>query len=82
MNNLEQEIQRLKARNQRVEKDKAWETSGFRKVVIAVLTYVVVLVFFVVAELPDPYVSALVPSLAFVLSTLSLGIFRKIWEKI
>ena len=39
---LEKEIEEIKKRNIRVEKDKAWETSFTRKVCIAILTYIVV----------------------------------------
>ena len=35
---LEKEIEEIKKRNIRVEKDKAWETSFTRKVCIAILT--------------------------------------------
>jgi len=41
LRNLEQEIQTIQQRNARVEVDKAWETSIFRKVSIALLTYIV-----------------------------------------
>jgi hypothetical protein len=78
---LEKEIQKLKERNKRVEIDKAWETSLTRKLVIAILTYLVIVIFFFIAELPKPWINAIVPSLAFVLSTLSLPLFKKIWIK-
>jgi hypothetical protein len=62
-----------------VEADKAWETSWTRKLVIVVLTYIVIVSFFLVADLPKPFVNAIVPSLAFVLSTLSVGVFKQAW---
>lgn len=43
------EIASIKERNIKVETDKAWEISWFRKLSIAVLTYIVVLLFFVSA---------------------------------
>lgn len=76
---LQQEIADIKVRNQRVEADKAWETSWARKFVIIVLTYIVIVSFFLVAELPKPFINAIVPSLAFVLSTLSVTVFKKTW---
>jgi len=76
---INQEIQAIKARNQRVELDKAWETSWTRKIVIAVLTYAVIVIFFYFAGLPNPFVNSIVPALAFLLSTLTLPIFKKIW---
>ncbi len=80
-NPLESEIIKLKERNARVESHKAWETSLFRKVLIAILTYIVVVLFFLVADLPKPFISALVPTIGFILSTLSVSLARKIWEK-
>lgn len=78
---LEQEIAEIKERNVRVEKDKEWETSWFRKILIAILTYIVVVLFFYFAELPRPFVNAIVPTLGFVLSTLSVSFFKKLWLK-
>jgi len=76
---LQQEITVLKERNRRVEADKAWETSFARKAAILVLTYGVVLVFFLVAQLPRPYINALVPTLAFALSTVTLPFLKRLW---
>jgi hypothetical protein len=79
MENLKKEIELIKERNLRVEIEKAWETSISRKMVIAILTYLVVVLFFVFAHLQDPFASAIVPSLGFLLSTLSLPFFKRIW---
>ncbi len=76
---LEKEIAEIKARNRRVEADKAWETSWARRIIVFALTYAVIVIFFASAKLPDPFANALVPALAFVLSQLSLPFFRKIW---
>lgn len=78
---LEKEIKAIKTRNKRVEADKAWETSWSRKILIAVLTYFVIVVFFYFAQLPKPFLNAIVPALAFVLSTLTLSICKKMWLK-
>ena len=78
---LKEDIAKLKERNLRVEAHKAWETSLFRKVLIAILTYIVVVLFFLVADLPKPFVNALVPTIGFILSTLSVSLFRKWWER-
>ena len=84
MNEIEQikkEIQEIKERNTRVEKDKAWETSFARKILIIVLTYIVIVLFFFFAELPKPFLNAIVPTLGFVLSTASIPFFKKIWVR-
>jgi len=81
LNELESEINTIKERNKRVEKDKAWETSWTRRILIFVLTYLVVVVFFYFADLPKPFLNSIVPALAFLLSTLTLSFFKKMWLK-
>lgn len=76
---LQKEIEEIKARNKRVEIDKAWETSWTRRLIVLLLTYIVVVIFFFVAELPDPFTNAVVPSVAFVVSTLTIPIFKQWW---
>ncbi len=78
---LEEEIEKIKARNRRVETEKAWEVSWTRKGMIAVLTYLVIAILFTFLGTPDPLSNAVVPSIAFVLSTLSGPIIKKFWLK-
>ena len=77
---LKNEIIEIKKRNARVEADKAWETSLARKILVAILTYVVVVLFFVAAELPKPFINPIVPTLGFLLSTLSISYFKTLWH--
>jgi len=79
---IQSEIEKIKARNKKVELDKAWETSFTRKIIVAVLTYIVIVVFFFIAELPNPFINSIVPTVAFLLSTASLPLFKKVWVKI
>ena len=79
MEQLQAEIAEIQVRNERVEKDKAWETSWFRKILIAVLTYTVIVIFFFFAELSEPFINAIVPAVAFLLSTMSISVFKKWW---
>lgn len=81
ISSLALEIDKIKARNNKVESDKAWETSTARKVVIAVFTYVVIALFMWVSGISEPLKNALVPTAGFVLSTLSLPFFKEIWLK-
>ena len=76
---LKQDIAEIKARNVRVEQDKAWETSAARKLLIAVLTYIVIVLFFLVAHLGNPFVNAIVPTIGFLLSNLSIDAAKKWW---
>lgn len=78
---LQNEIALIKKRNQRVETDKAWETSWVRKIIILFLTYIVIVIFFFFAHLPKPFINAIVPALAFVLSTLTVPLFKNLWLK-
>ena len=79
---LETEIKNIKARNARVELDKAWETSWTRRICIMVLTYIVVIAYsFTIQQISNIFLSSLVPVIGFTLSTLSLKGVRKIWEK-
>ena len=80
--NLEKEIEAIKARNKRVETDTAWETSWTRKLCIMVLTYAVVVLYsYTISQVSNIWLSSLVPVIGFTLSTLSLGLVRKLWEK-
>jgi len=77
--NTKKEIESIKERNTRVEADKAWEVSWARRGVIAVLTYLVIVLFFYSANLPNPFVNAVIPTIGFLLSTLTLGALKRIW---
>ncbi len=79
--NLEKEIQLIKERNRKVEADKAWETSFLRKLIVAALTYFTVVIFFYTAKIQNPFLNAIVPSMAFLISTLTLPYFKKLWLK-
>lgn len=79
---LEKEIEQIKERNKRVELDKAWETSWTRRVCIMILTYIVVVFYsYVIRRVNNIFLSSFVPVIGFTLSTLSLRLFRKLWEK-
>ena len=81
MNNIEKEIEEIKARNKRVELDKKWETSATRKICIGILTYVVVVIYsYSISKISNVWLSSLVPVMGFGLSTLSLKAIRNIWE--
>ena len=82
LKDLDNEINKIKERNERVEMDKAWETSGLRKLCICILTYIVVLIYsFLISRVSNIWLSSLVPVIGFTLSTLSLRFVRKMWEK-
>ncbi len=79
INELNSEIIKIKERNKNVERDKAWETSYTRKILIIILTYIVVVVTLYFLNLPNPLTGAIVPVIAFFLSTLTIPLFKKWW---
>ncbi len=80
--NLKKEIEEIKERNRKVELDKKWETSTLRKVCIAVLTYIVVIIYTIlISKISNVFLTSLVPVIGFTLSTLSLKVIRNLWEK-
>lgn len=81
ISSLEQRIQKIELRNQRVEADKAWETSWIRKISIVILTYFFVGLNLTFIAAPNPWVNATVPVLGFILSTLSLDLIKNYWVK-
>lgn len=78
---LEKEINAIKERNKRVETEKMWETSWTRRFFISLLTYFVISTFFLFAGVANPFVNAIVPAVAFILSTASLSILKDLWLK-
>lgn len=82
MKDIEERIKIIEERNKRVELDKKWETSWTRKICIMFLTYIVVIIYsFLVRNNDNILLSSLVPVIGFTLSTFSLKLVRKIWEK-
>lgn len=81
MSTIEQEIEIIKERNRRVEKDKAWERSGLRVISVSILTYAIVSITLIIIDAEKPFLGALIPVLGFYLSTRSLFVIRKWWER-
>ena len=82
MKDLEKRVVAIAKRNKKVEADKAWETSWTRRICIMILTYIVVITYsYVIRKSDNIFLSSLVPVIGFTLSTMSLNLVRKIWEK-
>lgn len=71
----------IQKRNARVEADKAWETSWTRRLIIVLITYGVVCFYLHLLKVEQAWLHALVPAGAYMLSTLSLPLIKKIWLK-
>ena len=81
VSDLEARVKKIEDRNKRVEKDKEWEISLTRRGLLIAFTYLAIGFYLNAIDVPTPWLNAIVPSLAFWLSTLTLPIFRKLWEK-
>ncbi len=73
------DLDALKKRNARVEGDKAWETSWARRLSIAALTYVTLVVYLPMLGLERSYLHATVPVIGYLLSTLTLRFLKTKW---
>lgn len=78
---LEQRVSLIEQRNKRVEKDKAWETSLVRRLLVILFTYLIIAIYFNFVLHINPWLNAIVPTAGFFLSTLTLPFFKKMWEK-
>jgi len=76
---MEDRIKAIEERNRNVEAEKAWETSTFRKVSIAVITYLVASAVLFVIGVPEFYLAAIVPVVGYLLSTQSLPTLKRKW---
>lgn len=81
MENLEQKIQKIEERNRSVEADKAWETSWTRRALLTIFTYLAIGVYMWAIDISRPWLNAVVPAVAFMLSMLTMPFFKKIWIK-
>jgi len=78
---LDREVQEIKERNKKVEADKAWETSYVRRGLLTLFTYIAVGAYLQAVGLQQPWLNAIIPSLAFMLSTLTMPFFKDMWLK-
>jgi hypothetical protein len=78
-NNLEQRVQKIEERNRAVETDKGWETSWTRRGLLTLFTYLAIGVYMWAVDIARPWLNAIVPAVAFVLSTLTMPWFKKMW---
>ena len=79
IDNLEKRLEKIEQRNQKVELDKAWETSWFRRIFLMAFTYLAIGLYLNAIRVPEPWLNAIVPSIGFLLSTLTLPMFKKLW---
>ncbi len=76
---LGQRIKQIENRNKNVEFDKSWETSYTRRLLLTLFTYLAIGFYLQAVNIEKPWLNAIVPSVAFMLSTLTMPFFKKIW---
>lgn len=72
---LEKRISLIEKRNQRVELDKAWETSYVRRLLLIIFTYLSIGLYMWAIKVSKPWLNAVVPSIGFLLIYPNLAIF-------
>ena len=77
--NLQKELKTIQERNQRVEAEKAWETSLFRVGSIALITFLTAACVLYVVGNVNPWRNALIPTIGFILSIQSLPFLKRLW---
>lgn len=76
---IEEDIQKIKNRNVRVEAEKAWETSFVRIASLTIITYVVASFILYSIGVKNFLFNAFVPTVGYILSVQSLPFVKKWW---
>ena len=78
---LQKQIDSINESNKKVETDKAWETSYVRRGLLIIFTYVAIGLYLQAINIDRPWLNAIIPAIGFLLSTLTLPLFKKIWRE-
>lgn len=81
MDNLEERLYQIEERNRKVELDKAWEVSWTRRSLVALFTYLAIGLYLRAIQIDRPWINAIVPTLGFMISTLTLPFFKRWWMR-
>lgn len=76
---IKDDIKRIEERNRRVELDKSWEISWLRRLIIALMTYVLASVWLAMIHETDFLLKAIIPVAGYVLSTMTLNFIKNKW---
>lgn len=76
---LEKDMDAVKFRNAKVESEKAWEISWVRRSFIAMTTYIIVAIVFLVIGVQGAWLNALIPAIGYILSVQSLPFVKRWW---
>lgn len=78
---IHKELEIIKNRNKKVEENKAWEISFFRKISIIVITYITASIVMYFIGVERFLLNALIPTVGYILSTFSLSFVKEWWIK-
>ncbi|HWS49216.1 MAG TPA: hypothetical protein VN174_04180 [Candidatus Methanoperedens sp.] len=79
--NIKKRLSKIEKRNHRVELDKTWETSWTRRLLVLTLTYALIGLYMNIINVNRPWLNAVIPSLGFLLSTLTISWVKNLWLK-
>ncbi len=79
LKNIEEKLKKIEERNKKVEADKSWETSYTRRLLLLLFTYLTIGFYLRAIKIPQPWLNAIVPAIAFMLSTLTLPFLKDAW---
>lgn len=82
MDIIEQKLQKIEERNKKVELDKAWEVSWTRRILLVVFTYLSIGFYLRAIGVDQSWLNAIVPAIAFTISTLTMPFFKRLWIKV
>jgi hypothetical protein len=78
---LEARVEKIERRNKGVELNKTWETSFVRRGLLVIFVYLAIALYLKFIIGINPWINAVVPSIGFLLSTLTLNYFKSLWVK-
>ncbi len=78
---LDEEVEAIKARNRRVEADKAWEISVFRLVVLSAVTFIFSLAVLYFIKTENYLLSAFSSTAGLIISSQSLPFIKRWWVR-
>lgn len=79
LESLTKDIEQIKERNRKVELDKKWEVSFARRFLLVLFTYLSIGLYMTFINIENAWLNAVIPSLGFLLSTLTLPFFKNRW---